>query len=194
VEDVIAIRGNHGVVKEVIKSVAALDGKAVRIRVPLDAGAAASIQKEIVRELGVKGFTIYATPDRDKKGVRAGPLAAQAMARNIALCDSHPSRELCGDLIRRLSPDIEVLTIYDWHQLFLKQHREFDEGRQAEHDDIVDAHSAAYACLTNEEFTGQMPTPEDAQRLRRAASHLWAPQPRTWGLTAARPGVRPRLF
>lgn len=116
IADVQRFRGNPGEVEQLLKAVAALDGRTVRIGLPRDPGQAGKAQAAyLVRQL--EGFTAAATPESGDKATRFGPFSAQARAGNVSILRA------------------------SWTEDFLSSLEGFPE---ALHDDDADAASGAF--------------------------------------------------
>ena len=113
-------------VEKRIKSTAAMDGKAVRIRLPQDPGQAGKAQaKSFIKMLS--GYQVRAETVSGDKATRAAPFAAQVNVGNV--------RMLRGD----------------WNKPYIEELRNFPNGK---HDDQVDASADAFNDL-NEPMAGQ---------------------------------------
>lgn len=125
VEHVRRFRGDPHTVETTIKNTATQDGKAVRIVVPQDPGAAGKSQaRYLVRQL--RGFSASYKLESGSKVVRADPVAAQAAAGNIKLvADKEGDR---------------------WIETFLDELSTFPNGS---HDDQVDGLTGAFDDLVN---------------------------------------------
>ncbi len=116
VEDVQRIQGSPFEAEKLIKQTAALDGKAVRIRMEQEPG---SSGKGIIANYGrmLAGYTFKGIPTTGSKELRAGPFAAQCEAGNVKIVKA------------------------DWNSTFLDELSVFPNGA---HDDIVDGSSGAF--------------------------------------------------
>ncbi len=117
--DVVRLRGTPGVVEDAIARTAELDGKAVSIGLPEDPGAGGKFAiASISRRLA--GYRIEGSREHGSKAARAGPVAAQAEAGNLAIVRA------------------------PWNRTFLDELRDFPHGVK---DDQVDALSRGFAML-----------------------------------------------
>jgi predicted phage terminase large subunit-like protein len=120
IADIVRLRGRPGDVRAAIRATAELDGRACRISIPQDPGQAGVDQVATYAEL-LKGFTFSFRRPTANKIVRAGPLSAQASARNVTLVRG------------------------DWNAPFLEEAESFPDENEQEHDDQIDAASDAFA-------------------------------------------------
>jgi predicted phage terminase large subunit-like protein len=119
IEGVVRDRVSPAGVERMLKSTAEQDGKAVKVRIPQDPGAAGkSTAAHQIRLLA--GWDIRSAPETGSKEVRAIPVSAQAEAGNIKLVRG------------------------PWNESFLDEICVFPNGA---HDDQVDALSGAFAEL-----------------------------------------------
>lgn len=120
VEDVVRFRATPGEVERRMRATAEADGKATRIRIPLDPGQAGVSQSQALIRL-LAGFNVVADRETGDKAVRASPFAAQVEGGNV-----------------------DILVGTEWLPEFLAEMDSFPRGRW---DDQVDASAAAYAML-----------------------------------------------
>lgn len=119
VEHVARARKSPAGVETMLRNTASQDGRAVKIVVPQDPGAAGkSNAAHLIRMMA--GYTIKAVIESGKKVDRARPVSAQAEAGNIKLVRG------------------------DWNEAFLEEVCMFPNGA---HDDQVDALTGAFAEL-----------------------------------------------
>jgi predicted phage terminase large subunit-like protein len=84
IDDIVRVQGDALTVERLLLETAARDGREVSILLPQDPGQAGKAQVSyLTRRLA--GYTVIATPESGAKWVRAGPLAAQVAAGNLAL-------------------------------------------------------------------------------------------------------------
>jgi predicted phage terminase large subunit-like protein len=120
IEDVARMRGNPGEVENFIRATAELDTPAITIGLEQEPGASGKMAiASYIRLLA--GWNVRANPKRVNKIVAAGPISAQAHARNV------------------------VIVRGKWNEPVLRVLEQFPEGS---HDDDVDAISGAYSMLT----------------------------------------------
>jgi predicted phage terminase large subunit-like protein len=119
IEDVIRARVGPGGVEKLIKTTAMQDGKAVKIRIPQDPGAAGKLAAAALIRM-LSGYDVRAEPETGAKDVRATPVSAQAEAGNVKLLRAN------------------------WNSTFLDEVCMFPN---AAHDDQVDAMSGAFSTL-----------------------------------------------
>jgi predicted phage terminase large subunit-like protein len=119
--DVIRMRGGPHEVAQTIIATAHRDGHAIPIGLPQDPGQAG--KQQVAWLAGqLHGYRVVASPESGSKLLRAGPVAAQADAGNMAL--------LRGG----------------WNATFLEELRDFPMGRK---DDQVDALARGFGLLAN---------------------------------------------
>lgn len=118
-DSVVRDRVSPAGVERIIKNTAEADGRAVRIRIPQDPGAAGKIAAAAYIGM-LPMFDIRAVLETGSKIVRANPVSAQAEAGNIKLVRG------------------------PWIEDFLSELCDFPNGA---HDDQVDALSGAFAEL-----------------------------------------------
>ena len=185
--DVLRFRGTMAHVERAIQLCAALDGRAVQVRLPKDAGAAGGIQSAIAQRLGGQGYTVALTADRGDKLTRSKPYQACAERGQIRLvADSHPSWQvaamLCddfeehdkqGQLVRVPGLDVSaVSTRNGWVEGFVDEHVRFGRDTVAKRNikkDTVDAAVGGYELLTNSDEPLPL-TVEQAADSQRALS------------------------
>jgi predicted phage terminase large subunit-like protein len=120
VMDVVRLRGSPLAVGELVARTAEMDGRHVVIGLPLDPGAAGKFAvSHITARLA--GYRVLTSREAGSKITRAGPVASQVEAGNLAL--------LRGS----------------WNRIFVDELSDFPYGRK---DDQVDALSRAFAMLT----------------------------------------------
>lgn len=111
----------HGVQKK-ITNVASQDGKRVYVGIEQDPGQAGVAEAQSYVPV-LAGYMVKANPVREKKGVRAKPLSAQAEGGNVKLVRG------------------------DWNDGFLKEAEHFDGSDKCQ-SDRIDAASGAFYMLT----------------------------------------------
>lgn len=122
IADITRLQGGPEAVDAALKNTAARDGKAVRISLPQDPGAAGKAQAAYqVKQLA--GYTVLASPETGDKVTRAEPLAAQINVGNVLMLRA------------------------EWNDSLIGEMRMFPNGR---HDDQVDGLSRAFATLTQD--------------------------------------------
>lgn len=115
--DVVRFRGSPRQVEEAIRATAGLDGREVAIGIPEDPGQAGKAQAAYyISVLG--GYRVRAARESGAKATRAGPVASQVEAGNLAIVRAN------------------------WNHAFLEELRDFPYGAK---DDQVDALSRAFA-------------------------------------------------
>lgn len=125
IEDVARAQESPAGVEKLLKTIATADGRAVKVRLPQDPGAAGkTVAASQIKMLA--GWDVRASPETGSKELRANPLAAQAEAGNVKLVRGA------------------------WNQAFLDEVCMFPN---AKHDDQVDAASGAFAELLKPEPT-----------------------------------------
>ena len=117
--DVLRLRGGPHDVAQAIVATAHRDGRAVPVGLPQDPGQAGKQQISWLTGL-LAGHRVVASPETGSKLLRAGPVAAQAEAGNLALLRA------------------------GWNEILLEELRDFPQGRK---DDQVDALARAFALL-----------------------------------------------
>ena len=120
VEDVVREQLSPAGVERLLRNTAAQDGKAVKIRIPQDPGAAGKSTAAHQIKL-LAGYDVRAELETGSKEVRANPVSAQAEAGNVKLVRG------------------------PWNEAFLDEVSMFPNGAN---DDQVDALSGAFASLT----------------------------------------------
>jgi predicted phage terminase large subunit-like protein len=120
VEDVARMRGNPGQVQDFIKATAELDGREVEIGMEQEPGASGKADAAAYVRL-LSGWNVRPHQKRVNKIVAAGPISAQATARNVYMVRGA------------------------WNEPVVATLEQFPEGS---HDDDVDAISGAYTVLT----------------------------------------------
>jgi predicted phage terminase large subunit-like protein len=114
------LRGTPGQVDDLIKRIAAMDGKNVKQSIPQDPGSAGKHHVAyIVRQL-LQGYPVKSSPETGSKEKRAEPLSSQAQHGNV------------------------VIVRGAWNSEFIRELCEFPVGQ---HDDYVDSASRAYETL-----------------------------------------------
>lgn len=125
VVDVVRDRLNPSGVAEFIDATAERDGREVMVGIEQDPAQAGKAEARAhATRLAGKGFTVKLNPVRESKGARAGPVATQAEAGNVAL--------LRGS----------------WNKDYRMEAENFD-GTDRGHADQVDATSGAYFVLVS---------------------------------------------
>jgi predicted phage terminase large subunit-like protein len=118
--DVVRLRGSpHGVAKAITEA-ARIDGTSSLIGLPQDPGQAGKVQLTYLAGQ-LAGYRISTSPETGLKLTRAGPVASQVEAGNVALVRAN------------------------WNHAFIEELRDFPFGRK---DDQVDALSRAFSMLT----------------------------------------------
>ena len=113
-------QGSPDAVEAAIVSTAKLDGRGVRVGLPVDPGQAGKAQiLYLTRKLA--GFTVASSPESGDKFTRAEPIAAQMNIGNVSIVRG------------------------DWNLEFINELRNFPNGKW---DDQVDALSRAFMTLT----------------------------------------------
>lgn len=121
IEDVARIRGNPGDVERFVRSTAEMDGTAVSIGLEQEPGASGKTAAAAYVRL-LTGFRVKPFSKRVNKIVAAGPISAQAEARNVRMVRG------------------------PWNGPVIRVLEQFPEGP---HDDDVDAISGAYSALAD---------------------------------------------
>jgi predicted phage terminase large subunit-like protein len=119
--DVVRMRGSPHEVGSAIVEGARIDGRAIIIGLPEDPGQAGKVQVTYLTSQ-LAGHRISSSPETGAKTTRAGPIASQVEARNVAIVRAN------------------------WNHAFLDELRDFPFGRK---DDQVDALSRAFEMLTS---------------------------------------------
>jgi predicted phage terminase large subunit-like protein len=114
--DVVRSRGTPRGVEDIIEATARADGRQVAIGLPQDPGQAGKSQVAYLSR-SLAGYRVSWSPETGSKMTRAGPVASQIEAGNIALVRA------------------------DWNQAFIEELRNFPYGRK---DDQVDALCRAF--------------------------------------------------
>ena len=118
--DIVRFRGTPRQVEETIRATAGIDGRGVAIGIPEDPGQAGKVQAAYyVSVLG--GYRVSPSRETGSKATRAGPIASQVEAGNLAIVRGN------------------------WNHAFLEELRDFPHSAK---DDQVDALSRAFAMLT----------------------------------------------
>jgi predicted phage terminase large subunit-like protein len=118
--DVVRLRGSPHEVGNAISEAARVDGRSIIIGLPQDPGQAGKVQvTHLAGQLA--GHRISSSPETGAKSTRAGPVASQVEARNVAIVRG------------------------SWNHAFMEELRDFPFGRK---DDQVDALSRAFEMLT----------------------------------------------
>jgi predicted phage terminase large subunit-like protein len=118
--DVVRLRGSPHEVEDAIAEAARVDGRSITIGLPEDPGQAGKAQVTYLAGQ-IAGHRITASRETGAKATRAGPVASQVEARNVAIVRAN------------------------WNHAFIEELRDFPFGRK---DDQVDALSRAFAMLT----------------------------------------------
>jgi predicted phage terminase large subunit-like protein len=118
--DLVRLRGSPHEVEDAITEAARIDGKPIIIGLPEDPGQAGKSQVTYLTSR-LAGHRIAASRETGAKVTRAGPMASQVEARNVAMVRAN------------------------WNHAFLEELRDFPFGRK---DDQVDALSHAFRMLT----------------------------------------------
>jgi predicted phage terminase large subunit-like protein len=118
--DVVRLRGSPHEVGSAIDEAARIDGRSIVIGLPEDPGQAGKVQVTYLTSQ-LAGHRISSSPETGAKATRAGPVASQVEARNVAIVRA------------------------DWNHAFIEELRDFPFGRK---DDQVDALSRAFEMLT----------------------------------------------
>ncbi len=121
VEDVRRERGGPEMVERLIRETAAMDGRDVTVRLPIDGPAGKMQVSYLTRRLA--GLSVVSDRETKSKATRAMPVAAQVNAGNVMV-------------LRR-----------QWTRAFIEELRSFPAGA---HDDQVDALAAAFNVLSGE--------------------------------------------
>ena len=121
VEDVRRERGGPEMVERLIRETAAMDGRDVTVRLPIDGPAGKMQVSYLTRRLA--GLSVVSDRETKSKATRAMPVAAQVNAGNVMV-------------LRR-----------QWTRAFIEELRSFPAGV---HDDQVDALAAAFNVLSGE--------------------------------------------
>jgi predicted phage terminase large subunit-like protein len=118
--DIVRLRGGPHEVEAAIVATARADGHGVPIGLPQDPGQAG--KQQVAWLTGrLAGFRVAAGPESGSKLTRAGPVASQVDAGNVALLRAR------------------------WNRAFLDELRDFPQGRK---DDQIDAFARAFTMLT----------------------------------------------
>lgn len=125
VEDVARMRGNPGQVEAFIKATAEMDGRGVSIGFEQEPGASGVADAASMLRL-LAGFHAKAFKKRVNKIVAAGPISAQALARNVHIVRGK------------------------WNEPVIQVLEQFPEGS---HDDDVDSISGGYTALIDTPVT-----------------------------------------
>ena len=118
--DVVRLRGSPHEVGSAIDEAARVDGRSIVIGLPEDPGQAGKVQVTYLTSQ-LAGHRISSSPETGSKATRAGPVASQVEARNVAIVRA------------------------GWNHAFIEELRDFPFGRK---DDQVDALSRAFEMLT----------------------------------------------
>lgn len=121
ITDIASVRDSPGVVDQLMRSTAQLDGKGTTQACWVDPGQAGKVDEAHVRSV-LDGYTVTFERASRNKVTYAGPVSSQAEGRRIAL--------LRGP----------------WNQAYLDEVESFPDGP---HDDIADAQSLAFLKLGN---------------------------------------------
>ena len=119
IEDVARMRGNPGDVEKFVLATAELDGTAVRVGIEQEPGASGKAAVAAYIRL-LSGWSIRAFNKRVNKIVAAGPISAQANAKNVYIVRGA------------------------WNEPVIRVLEQFPDGA---HDDDVDSISGAYTAL-----------------------------------------------
>lgn len=122
IEDVIRDRLGPAGVRRLIVNTASQDGSDVIVGIEQDPGAAGKAEAYGYVTL-LQGYNVALNPVRENKGIRAGPLAAQAMVGNVVILPG------------------------EWNEALLTEMHNFN-GTDKGHADQVDACSGAFHTLT----------------------------------------------
>ena len=118
--DVIRLRGGPREVADAIVNTASRDGRTVRVGLPQEPGQAG--KQQVAWLIGkLPGHEVETSTETGSKELRAGPVAAQTEAGNLAVVRA------------------------SWNQVFFEELRDFPSGRK---DDQVDALARAFSMLT----------------------------------------------
>ena len=118
--DLVRLRGSPHEVEDAIAEAARIDGRPIIIGLPEDPGQAGKSQVTYLTSR-LAGHRIAASRETGAKVTRAGPVASQVEARNVAMVRAN------------------------WNHAFVEELRDFPFGRK---DDQVDALSHAFRMLT----------------------------------------------
>jgi predicted phage terminase large subunit-like protein len=118
--DVVRLRGSPHEVGNAIAEGARVDGRSIIIGLPEDPGQAGKVQVTYLTAQ-LAGHRISSSRETGAKSTRAGPVASQVEARNVAIVRA------------------------DWNHAFIEELRDFPFGRK---DDQVDALARAFEMLT----------------------------------------------
>ena len=127
VHDVVRLRGNTHQVQQAIRNTADADGRNVPVGFPQDPGQAGKQQVSWLASM-LAGHRVSSSPETGSKLVRAGSVAGQVEAGNLAVVRA------------------------GWNRDFLDELRDFPTGRK---DDQVDALSRAFAMLIDMPVAGR---------------------------------------
>ena len=121
IEDIARMRGNPGEVEQFIRATAETDGTWIPIGLEQEPGASGKTEAAAYIRL-LLGWRVSANAKRVNKIVAAGPLSAQAVARNVYIVRA------------------------PWNEAFIRELEQFPEGS---HDDQVDATAGAFTQLAD---------------------------------------------
>lgn len=116
----VRLRGSPHEVEQAIRNTASADGRMVPIGLPQDPGQAGKQQVAWLSSM-LAGHRVVSSPETGSKLVRAGAVAGQVEAGNVAIVRAN------------------------WNRALLDELRDFPTGRK---DDQVDALSRAFSMLT----------------------------------------------
>jgi predicted phage terminase large subunit-like protein len=120
--DAVRLRGGPAEVERTLRATAQRDGKKVRIRLPIDPGAAGKSHYHHLATRVLAGYPVFGERETGDKVTRAMPFAAQVEAGNVFLVDG------------------------SWNADYLAVLQMFPNGA---HDDDVDATSGGLTALTS---------------------------------------------
>ncbi|MBV9251107.1 MAG: phage terminase large subunit [Acetobacteraceae bacterium] len=121
--DVVRQRGSPRQIEDLLRATAKADGRSTIIGLPQDPGQAGKAQVAYLSSI-LSGYRVVSSGESGSKATRAGPVASQVEAGNIALVRAN------------------------WNHAFIEELRDFPVGRK---DDQVDAFSRAFLMLAETE-------------------------------------------
>lgn len=128
IDDVVRFFAEPSEVEQHIKNVASQDGTDVLIGIEQDPAQAGKMEAQyLIKQLA--GYSALANPVRERKGIRARPLAGQARIGNVKL------------------------VVGPWNETFIREAENFDGSDKCQSDQI-DAASGAFHMLTNLRIAG----------------------------------------